>query len=79
MQGNLLEDLKAWQQQGNRSVEIKIEGCLGEVRIWVYDYDLREGQFVSSVDEIDLETKKNQRERQEYEKLRKQFEGEATV
>lgn len=81
MQGNLLERLRAWQQQGRRSVEINMgePGDNGLFKIWVYDFDLQEGQFIQSADEIDLEGKKKQKEIAEYERLKKQFEGEATA
>ncbi|KXG78260.1 hypothetical protein [Thermotalea metallivorans] len=75
MRGNLLEELITWQQQGRRSVEIRIENS-GEMKIWVYDYDLLVGQFITSTDEINLEGKKIENEKAEYERLKKKF-GEA--
>lgn len=48
---------RKWQQAGNRSVKIEM-GNAGDkeyCKVFVYDYDLKEGQFVHSVDEIDLE------------------------
>jgi hypothetical protein len=36
---------------------------------------LRTGQFVKSVDEIDLEAEKDKKEKAEYERLKKKFEN----
>lgn len=45
------------------------------IKIWVYDTDICEGQHVMSVDDIDLEAQKERFEREQYEKLKRKFEG----
>lgn len=45
------------------------------IKIWVYDAAIREGQHVISVDDIDLEAQKERFEREQYEKLKRKFEG----
>jgi hypothetical protein len=40
----------------------------------VYDFALGEGQYVNSIEEIDLEKVKKNKERTEYERLKKKFE-----
>jgi len=55
MENNFLEQLRAWQQQGRRCVEIKM-GSAGDssvFSIFAYDYDLGEGQHVSSVEDFE--------------------------
>lgn len=51
------ESFLKWQQEKEeRAVEIHLGG-IGTpklVSVWVYDYKIMEGQFVKSVDEIDL-------------------------
>lgn len=59
---------REWQQAGRRSVKIELEG--DEVSIWVYDYDLMAGQFVKSVDEIDLVKVLRDRATAEYERVK---------
>lgn len=51
-----LKALREWQQQGNRSVTIELGRAddPSHVSIWVYDYDLMIGQYVRSIDEINL-------------------------
>jgi hypothetical protein len=44
------------------------------IKIWVYDTDICEGQHVMSVDEINLEGKKERREKEQYEILKAKFE-----
>lgn len=76
MEKNLLEQLRAWQKegQGTRKAEITI-GYSGEIQIWVYDTSLLVGQFVKSADEINLEETKLKNDKAAYERLKKQFEG----
>ena len=45
------------------------------IKIWVYDTDICEGQYVMSVDEINLEGEKERQERELYERLKAKFEG----
>jgi hypothetical protein len=45
-----------------------------EFRIWVYDADLQVGQFVKSIDEIDLEEELRKKEHEQYLELKKKFE-----
>ncbi|MCL6611206.1 MAG: hypothetical protein K6T66_06675 [Peptococcaceae bacterium] len=46
-----------------------------EVTVWVYDHVLETGQFVKSVDEIDLERRKEEKERLLLQQLKKKYEG----
>ena len=72
------------KEKGTRSVSIEIgEGVYNPanpnhrrgIKIWVYDTDICEGQHVMSVDDIDLEAQKERFEREQYEKLKRKFEG----
>ena len=60
-----------------RHCKIEIEENIStgkvETKIWVYDRDLDASQYVQSVNEINLEAIKEQRDRETYEKLRRQF------
>ena len=47
-----------------------------EFRVWVYDTDLQVGQFVKSIDEIDLEEELRKKEYEQYLELKKKFEPE---
>ncbi|MBB6215628.1 hypothetical protein HNQ80_001717 [Anaerosolibacter carboniphilus] len=67
-----LYKLREWQQQGYRSVDIKIKTS-GEIETWVHDFSLMEGQYISDIDGIDLESKKLASEKREYERLKKLF------
>lgn len=50
----MIEDFQKWVSEGkDRDAEIKISK--DEIRIWVWDGELTCGQFVKSVEEIDLE------------------------
>ncbi|MBB6217537.1 hypothetical protein HNQ80_003660 [Anaerosolibacter carboniphilus] len=64
--------LREWQQQGYRSVDIKIKTS-GEIETWVHDFSLMEGQYIADIDDIDLESKKLESQKREYEKLKKLF------
>ena len=68
-----IQAFRRWQQQGNRRVQIEMGGPFEKDRfkIWVYDYDLQVGQFVQSVDEIDLLKEARERAEKEYERLQK--------
>lgn len=55
----------------NNSVKIHITN--GEIEIWVYNYKLKTGQFVESVNEINLVEKKEQDEKILFEKLKKKY------
>ena len=69
-----ISKLIEWQKQGNRSIEVKVSSIDG-ISIWVYDCDLMMGKFLESPDEdINLDTVKEKRERQEYERLKAKFE-----
>lgn len=74
-----LERFKQWvvNGKGTRTVEMKIGGP-GEaslIKIWVYDFEIGEGQHIKSIDDINLEKKKHDEERKLYKKLRSKFEG----
>jgi hypothetical protein len=43
------------------------------ISIWVYDYNLMIGQHVNSVEEIDLQTKKDKEDKKKLEELKKKF------
>jgi hypothetical protein len=51
-----IKPFREWQLAGNRSVKIQLGSFINNTHheIHVYDYDLKVGQFVNSVDEIDL-------------------------
>ena len=56
-----LNSFKKWAQaQPGRSVSIELGNPLDEqyIKIWVYDFKLNTGQFVSCVEEIDLENRR---------------------
>jgi len=46
-------------EKESRVVDIDIERN-GNIKVWVYDYDLATGQFVQTIEEIDLEAKMKQ-------------------
>lgn len=65
-----------WQREKkSRHVSIKLGEFSNHERIsiWVYDYELGEGQLVSNVDEIDIENHSLKKKRREYEKLKELF------
>ena len=67
-----MKEFIEWQKAAPRrhvDIEINQHG----VKIWVFDTALMAGQFVHSVDEIDLEAVSAQRDREEYERLRAKF------
>ena len=70
-----LNQFLEWQEEKPKSRAITIKAGHGEpLMVWVYDRSLRTGQFVKSVDEIDLEAEKDKKEKAEYERLKKKFE-----
>lgn len=72
-----LNQFYAWQQEKPETRSITIEAGPVKsqgIKVWVYDYGLQAGQFVQSVDEIDLEGKKEARESAAFEALRAKFE-----
>lgn len=70
-----LNQFLEWQEEKPKSRAITIKAGHGEpLMVWVYDRGLRTGQFVQSVDEIDLEAEKDKKEKAEYERLKKKFE-----
>lgn len=75
---NLNQFYKWQQEKKSRMVEIKIGETprTHDIRIFVYDYDLKAGQQVKSVEEIDLEGHKAEEERAEFERLKKKYKGE---
>ena len=75
-----LQDFQEWQAGGpGRSVSIKIQNTLSreepQTNIWVYDTLLMAGQYVNSVEEIDLEGIKEKEERAALDKLTKKYGG----
>jgi len=65
-----------WQKEQPKSRHVDIKITPWETKIWAYDEKLQVGQHVKSVDEIDLESKKEQEDKAKYEALKKIFEGE---
>lgn len=67
----------AWRNEApeRRYVSVKLEPGMTEVRAWVYDSVLQVGDFVTCVEEINLEQKKEDRDRAEYLRLKQKFEG----
>ncbi len=65
-----------WQRaKKERHVSIELGDPIEhkKVSIWCYDYGLQVGQYVKSVDEVDLEKKKEDEERREFERLQRKF------
>jgi len=68
-----LQSFRDWQLQGRRSVKIEM-GRFDNPEyftVWVYDYDLQVGQYVTSVEEIDLISKAEKDAVEQYERLQK--------
>lgn len=67
-----------WQAEApeRRTVDIKVDEFKEKQRvtIWVYDHVLMVGQYVETVDEIDMEARKEVEDRAKYEDLKKKFE-----
>lgn len=66
------------KEKPRRQVTIELNPVNQEefFNIWVYDYDLMQGQRVESVSEIDLEARKAEQEMAEYERLKAKFDPE---
>lgn len=67
-----------WQAEDvkNRLVHPTIEGNKeGEqiIKVWVYDYKLQTGQFVKSVEEIDLVKQKRRDDKRKFEELKREL------
>ena len=73
-----LNQFAEWQK-GNKSRFIEIKINARETRIWAYDSSMEVGQFVQSVEEIDLAARKEQKERAEFERLRAKFEQKESL
>ena len=75
-----LNKFRDWQREKPeaRSVDINIEPMRFNdevrVRVSVYDYSLLVGQNVQSVEEIDLEAAREEKDRAEYEALKAKYE-----
>lgn len=71
-----IEKFYHWQQEkpDTRHVEIKITPRDKAIKVFVYDQELKQGQYVQSVNEIELENKYEAEQRAEYERLRAKFE-----
>ena len=69
-----------WQQEQpkRRTVDIKIQPeRFGPIcSVWVYDYDLCEGQRVASVVDIDLDGELRRKELEKLAELKAKYEGE---
>ena len=78
---NTLQDFQGWQAGSpGRSVSIKIQNSIYKdepaTNIWVYDNLLMAGQYVSAVEEIDLEAEKEKEERAVLRKLHVKYGGD---
>lgn len=63
-----------WQKEKpRRSITINIDNefmsTTQRIRVWAYDYDLQTGQNVSCVEEIDLERKRAEDDKQKLDEL----------
>jgi hypothetical protein len=70
----------AWRNEApdRRYVSVGLRPGTKEVRAWVYDSVLQVGDFVTCVEEINLEQMKEDRDREEFLKLKQKFEGGST-
>lgn len=62
-----------WQKKKSKSRHVDIKITPWGTKIWAYDEKLQVGQHVKNVNEIDLEAKKADEERAEFERLKKKF------
>lgn len=67
-----------WQaQKASRTGEIKISlDCLTlnqSIEAWVYDGNFAAGQFVTSVEEIDLESQQQRKEKADLKRLQEKY------
>jgi len=68
----MLNELICWQaEKSSRSVDISINP--DGLKIWVYDFDLKSGQYIKSVREINLEQQTEANERFELERLKAKY------
>ena len=67
----------AWRNEApdRRYVSVKLEPRTEKIQAWVYDSELQMGDFATCVEEINLEQKKEDRDREEFLKLKQKFEG----
>jgi len=67
-----------WVKEGNGNRTISIEiGRSGDDTYlikWAYDFNLKAGQHFDSIDEVDLEKIKEEKEQKEYIRLKQKFE-----
>jgi hypothetical protein len=64
----------ATEEGKSRTFKLEVENARwskAEARIWVYDYDLMEGQHVTCVEDINLEEAKRQKALRTLEEARK--------
>jgi hypothetical protein len=74
--GNMnINEFEEWLNKGRREVNIKLSSRYNnlDISIWVYDYDLQEGQYVKTASEINLEKKVEENEYKEYQRLKSKF------
>ena len=72
----MIEAAKKWVSEGNRSITIGI-GTYDNSKhfsIFAYDYNLLTGKHVDSIEEIDIDATKEQKDKEEYERLKAKFE-----
>lgn len=81
LNSTFLRHLKNWQDQGNRSIEIKIDRQFyngdTEASIWVWDNTVLMGCFVSSSKELPSHAQLVQLKKERLERERERFEKEA--
>lgn len=70
----------AWHNEApdRRYVSVELEPRTKEIQAWVYDSVLQIGEYVTCVEEINLEQKKEDLDREEFLKLKQKFEGGST-
>lgn len=78
MEAAYFEKLQAWQAEKpmQRTIEIGFRPPPEVVKIWAYDSELREGQFVDEPNMPNLEAKAEKAARAEYDRLKAIFEKE---
>lgn len=61
---------------GNRTISIEIGRSGDDTYLikWAYDFNLKVGQHFDSIDEVDLEKIKEEKEQKEYIRLKRKFE-----
>ena len=78
-----LQQFEDWVKAGNGNRHIRIDigdVCYTELtKVWAYDYNLKVGMYVNSVEEIDLVTEKAQQDKIQYETLKAIFEEKSVV